>query len=115
MQLLREDAVDIPIWQQLIDQGLPTEVYVPCGMQRDELLHTLVRVLDPWLTFLHRNYGLSRRRATRISCSARRASGGNDNSRVRGVVVPCGLVAMQQWHDAPQMSHANTASWIHHF
>ena len=61
MQLLREDAVSyIPIWQQLIDQGLPTEVYVPCGMQRDELLHTLVRVLDPWLTFLHRNYGLSR-------------------------------------------------------
>ena len=29
MQLLREDAVSyIPIWQQLIDQGLPTEVYV---------------------------------------------------------------------------------------
>ena len=22
---------------------------------------------------------------------------------------------MQQWHDAPQMSHANTASWIHYF
>ena len=52
----------IPIWEQLRDvkpRPLPQAVYVPCGMTRPQMLDQLVHALNPWLTFLHYNYGLA--------------------------------------------------------
>ena len=49
----------LPIWEQLRDAKLPLEVHVPCGMTRPEMEKQLVRALNPWLTFLHYNYGLA--------------------------------------------------------
>ena len=60
MQLFDQNWTMIPIHQQLLDRGLPTNVFIICGMQREQLVRELMEVLNPWLTFLHLNYGLSR-------------------------------------------------------
>ena len=52
----------LPIWEQLgavKPRPLPLEVHVPCGMTRPEMENQLVDALNPWLTFLHYNYGLA--------------------------------------------------------
>lgn len=63
MQLWNEHLQDyIGIWEQLerAQPPLPLAVYVPCGMTKPEMLDELVLALNPWLTFLHYNYGLAR-------------------------------------------------------
>lgn len=62
MQLWNEHLQDyIRIWEQMQDAKpqLPLEVYVPCGMTKPQMLDELVNALNPWLTFLHYNYGLA--------------------------------------------------------
>ena len=52
----------VGIWEQLghAKPPLPEAVYVPCGMTRPEMVISLMNALNPWLTFLHINYGLAR-------------------------------------------------------
>jgi len=62
MQLWNEHLQDyIRIWEQMQDAKppLPLAVYVPCGMTKPQMLDELVNALNPWLTFLHYNYGLA--------------------------------------------------------
>lgn len=61
MRLWNEHLQDyVRIWEQLERAQLPPEVHVPCGMTRSEMVHALVGALNPWLAFLHYNYGLAR-------------------------------------------------------
>ena len=49
----------IHIWKELSAWGLPSEVYVICGMPEFQLKQTFVDILNPWLYFLHRRYGMT--------------------------------------------------------
>ena len=61
MQLWNEHLKGfVGIWKQLERAELPLEVHVPCGMTRPQMVISLMDALNPWLTFLHINYGLAR-------------------------------------------------------
>ena len=49
----------IPIWEELANWKLPLEVYVICGTPEPQLKKAFVDILDPWLYFLHKRYGMT--------------------------------------------------------